>query len=345
MKTILLSLSIILCLLTGCSSQQKDTPSKEPLQIIFETDMGNDIDDALALDMIYKYMEEDRADMLAVMTNRDSKYSAEFIDIMATWYGFGQIPIGIVRNGANAETGKIKYDQAVCELSENGQPMFSRTLNDYESLLDAHILYRKILAEQPDTSVVVISVGFSTNIARLLETTADEYSPLSGKDLVAKKVKLLSVMGGSIKENLRKEYNIVKDIPSARKVYAEWPSPIVTSPFEVGAKIKYPATSIENDFNWGIRHPMVEAYKAYDEMPYDRPTWDLTSVLYVTEPDSAFWDVSPPGTIRIQEDGVSLFNADPQGKHTYFTVNDQQAQSIKEYFIRLISQKPGNVLF
>lgn len=152
---------------------------------------------------------------------------------------------------------------------------------------------------------------------------------------------MLSVMAGSFKENPRKEYNVVKDIPAAQKVYAEWPTPIVTSPFEVGAKIKYPGASIENDFNWNITHPMVEAYKAYDDMPYDRPTWDLTSVLCIAEPDSVFMDISPKGTITIEDDGISSFREDPNGQHTYFSVDKQQAENIKSYFIRLITQKPG----
>lgn len=338
-----LSFFILLLLLSACSTKESsNTPRTEPVNIIFETDMGNDIDDALALDMIYKSMDADKVSLLAIMTNRDSPYSAEFLDIMATWYGYADIPIGIVKNGANAENGKIKYDQAVCELRDWDRPLFSRTLQDHTSLPQAHLLYRKVLSQQPDKSVVVISVGFSTNLARLLDTLPDEYSPLTGKELVARKVKLLSVMGGSIKENPRREYNIVKDIPSAQKVYAEWPSPIVTSPFEVGAKIKYPASSIENDFQWTNLHPMVEAYKAYDTMPYDRPTWDLTSVLYIIEPDSSFMDLSPRGKIRIEDDGVSTFTADSIGLHTYLSVNNQQAIDIKNYFIRLISQQPSN---
>ena len=41
-------------LLSSCSSE----PKAEPLYVIFETDIGNDIDDALALDMLYKYQDQ-----------------------------------------------------------------------------------------------------------------------------------------------------------------------------------------------------------------------------------------------------------------------------------------------
>ena len=38
----------------------------------------------------------------------------------------------------------------------------------------------------------------------------------------------------------------------------------------------FPAVSIERDFGWTTNHPVVDAYRAYMKMPYDRPTWDLT---------------------------------------------------------------------
>ena len=43
----------------------------------------------------------------------------------------------------------------------------------------------------------LIQVGFSTNLARLIESAPDRYSDLSGMDLVKKKVRLLTVMAGN----------------------------------------------------------------------------------------------------------------------------------------------------
>src|SRR5690554_1064831 len=80
--------------------------------------------------------------------------------------------------------------------NESGEPLFPRSLNNYTGLPEAHILYREVLAQQPDNSVTIVSVGFSTNLARLLDTPPDDFSPLTGKELVAKKVKLLCTMAG-----------------------------------------------------------------------------------------------------------------------------------------------------
>lgn len=340
-KNILAALCAPLLLAFGCSTTEQ--ADNHPQRVILETDMGNDVDDALALDMVYKYHEAEKIDLLAIMSNKNGEPSAKLIDIMNTWYGHPAIPIGIVRDGSDCEQDAKNYAQAVCELkTPNSEPMFATSLSDYTSLPDAHILYRKILAQQPDSSVVIISIGFSTNLARLLNTPPDEYSPLTGKELIAKKVKMFSLMAGCFTEQRFPEYNVVKDIKAAQQLFAESPVPIVTSPFEVGVSICYPATSIENDFAWAGNHPMVEAYKAYLPMPYDRPTWDLTSVLYVAEKDSTYMGESPSGTITIDSLGRSYFEPDANGLHKFLTVTEQQAEAIKKHFVELISSKPKN---
>ena len=335
MKRLFFILLIVpLVLISGCSDKHQD----DRLKVIFETDIGNDVDDALALDMLYKYVEWGQVDLLAVMINKDAPAPAEYMDIMNTWYGHTDIPVGIVRDGSDDPWGQ--YAQKVVDLkNEDGTPMFARSRKSYDDLPDAHMLYRQILAKQPDASVVIATVGFSTNLARLLDTPADEYSPLTGKELVAKKVKLLSAMAGNISELEHHEYNVVKDLPAAVKVFAEWPTEIVVSPFEVGRAIKYPGESIENDFTWAPKHPMVEAYKAYLPMPYDRPTWDLTSVLYAVEGDSWF-TMSEPGRIEITSEGSSVFTPCPDGNVRYMKVDDAQCAAILGRFKEVITSQP-----
>ena len=69
------------------------------------------------------------------------------------------------------------------------------------------------------------------------------------------------------------------------KLFHDWPTPIVVSGFEVGMALPFPAASIEHDFAYVPDHPVAEAYRSYMKMPYDRPTWDLTAVLYAVRPD------------------------------------------------------------
>lgn len=308
--------------------------------LIFETDMGNDVDDALAIDMLYKYAHEKRIRLLAVMLNKEGEFPPQYIDLLNTWYGCRRIPIGLSSNSRGSIVAGTNYTQTVCQSTdESGRPLYKRSIKDYGKLLPATRLYRKLLAKAKDGSVTIVSVGFSTNLALLLETGADEFSPLTGRELVAKKVSRLVTMAGHIENPDYKEYNVVNDIPACQKVYREWPTPIYISPFELGLQIKYPARSIENDFGWTQHHPIVDSYKAYLPKIEDRPTWDLTAVLYAVDPQD-FFTVSPPGRITVTDQGCTHYQSQADGQHYYLSVSPDQARRILDYFIAKITKKP-----
>ncbi|MGP1477517.1 MAG: nucleoside hydrolase [Phocaeicola sp.] len=341
-------ISLVICcmltvLFTACGSKKQNQerigqmvePKDAATLVIFDTDMGNDVDDALALDMLYKYQDAGKIKILAIMTNKCEDGSAKFLDIMNTWYDYPDIPIGVCRNGADCSKGP-NYALSVCMMN-----LFPTTIKDYNALPDAEKLYRQILSAQPDGSVVIISTGFSTNLARLLDTQADEYSKLTGKELLAQKVKYMSLMAGAFKMAEHTEYNIIMDIPAAKKLFAESPVRIITSPFEVGLAIEYPGASIENDFTWAPQHPMIEAYKAYMKMPYNRPTWDLTAVLEVLEPNK-FMTLSEEGKITVADDGITTFTPQKGGNQYYLMTNDEQNKQILDFFLKIIPSKPKN---
>jgi len=93
--------------------------------------------------------------------------------------------------------------------------------------MDAVKLYRKILSSQPDKSVTIVSVGFFTNLAGLLNSMSDEYSKLSGMALVKKKVKRLVSMAARIDKDGKSgyEFNVMVDAAASQKVFADWPTP------------------------------------------------------------------------------------------------------------------------
>jgi inosine-uridine nucleoside N-ribohydrolase len=315
----------------------------KPIPVIFETDMGNDIDDALALDMLYKYMDQGKVNILAICSNNDDKYGTGYIDIMNKWYGYPDIPVGRVVNGFTAKHNRTKNFAEVIynARKKDGSLMFARTVKDIGEIPDAVELYRKILSGQEDHSVTIISVGFSTNLGRLLDSPGDQYSSLKGKELVAKKVKQLSIMAGSFSTKRHREFNVINDILNAKKVFEEWPGTIIATPFEIGLQVKYPAESIINDFNWADYHPMKEAYKAYRKMPYDRYTWDLIAVKYAVDRKEEYFTVSEKGKISVDDQGHTTFEIMNGGKHTYLTATTAQAEKIKDYFIDLITLKPA----
>jgi inosine-uridine nucleoside N-ribohydrolase len=245
-----------------------------PAPLIFDTDMGNDVDDAVALAMIHALESRGEARLLAVTITKDNRWAAPFIDAMNTFYGRGEIPIGMVRNGKTPEDSNM-----IRVPSERKRPdgafVYPHDLLDGRQAPEAVGLLRKVLAREKDGAVAIVQVGFSTNLARLLDSKPDDTSPLAGRDLVKRKVRLLSIMGGAFPEG-KPEYNIQTDIPSAKKLFGEWPTPIVASGYEIGDKILYPPASILKDYGYVPDHPLADAYREYAKMPYDRPMGDTS---------------------------------------------------------------------
>ena len=56
---------------------------------------------------------------------------------MNTWYGYPQIPIGIIHNGAECENDATNYAKYVSLMqNENEEQVFKRSLKNYGQLPD-----------------------------------------------------------------------------------------------------------------------------------------------------------------------------------------------------------------
>ncbi len=316
-----------------------DEPVARPVKMIFDTDMGNDIDDALALGVIHALQSRGECELLAVTLSKDNDFAGPFVDLVNTFYGRGNIPIGVVRNGKTPEDSR--YLTEPVKALDNGQQRYPHDLRSGKDAPEAVGLLRKILAEQPDGSVALVVVGFSTNATRLLDSPADKFSPLTGKELITRKVRVLSMMAGMFSQaNRVKEYNVFIDSPAAAKIFSEWPTPLVASGFEIGQAIKFPAFNIERDFAYVKHHPLKQAYELYQKMPYDRETWDLTSVLYAVRPNHGYFGLSSVGQIRVDAQDVTQFDSVESGRQRYLTVTPEQIARVREALIQLASQPP-----
>ncbi len=327
---------LLICLSLGNFS----TSVAQRNNIIFDTDMGNDVDDVMALDLLLKYHEAGKINLLAIMGNRQAESCCAFIDMYNTWFGFPNIPIGQVINGSNPTPEEKSYATKTLNMKVNGRPMFRMTNKDQKAYPNAVDLYRKILSKARNKSIVIVSVGFSSNLSRLMETTGDEYSPLSGMELLKKKVSYISVMAANFLPNAKPEYNVRNDVHAARKLFTKSPVPLAFGTFDLGKKILYPAASVQNDFNWTNNHPFVKAYESYMKMPYDRPTWDPISALYALEPNMGFFSLSEKGSVTVDDKGGTTFTPNENGNCRYLITTPEQNEKIKKYLVKCISRKP-----
>ena len=85
----------------------------QPKKIIYETDMCADVDDAGGLAILHALANKGEAEILAVCFNEVHPYGAPAIDAMNTWYGRGDIPIGIYKGHLDNPHGS-GYLEYVC---------------------------------------------------------------------------------------------------------------------------------------------------------------------------------------------------------------------------------------
>jgi len=318
------------------------TQLKLPVSIIFDTDMGNDIDDALALAMLHALQSRGECRLLGVIVSKDNPFAPAYADVVNTFYRRGRIPIGVVRDGVTPDD--RTFIRPIVTARDGAAPRYPRTAASHDDYHDAVTLLRRLLARAADRGITVVMVGFSTNMARLLDTPADDLSELDGRELFARKVERVVMMAGEFSPAVladpssKLEYNVVNDTASAQRFIAACPAPIVFTGLEVGRRILYPAASIDRDFAWCDHHPVAEAYKLYLPMPYDRPTWDLTAVLYAARPDHGYFGVSQPGTARVGDDGSLHFTPDAAGRCRYLTADDAQCARVARAQVRLVTQ-------
>ncbi|MDA1229962.1 MAG: nucleoside hydrolase [Planctomycetota bacterium] len=311
--------------------------------LIFDTDIGNDCDDVLAMGVIHSLQSRGHCRLIAVTITKDHEQCASFTDAVNTFYGRGDIPIGVCNSGITPQQSRFT---GLAAVKDGGKDRYPHDLRSGKDAPHAVEVLRKALVAESDGSVVIAQVGFSPNLANLLHSPGDAISPKTGRELVTKKVKLLSVMAGAFApingaEHL--EYNVVEDIASAKTLAAEWPTSIVYSGFEIGLAVPYPAVSIEQDYNYAVFHPLQEAYVLYEPPPHNRPTWDLTSVLYAVFPDRDYFGLSPAGTVTVNDRGATAHLVSDNGLHQYLTLTHDQQIRVTEALVQLSSEPPHSV--
>lgn len=300
----LLILSLLLCHLTLA----------QPVKIIFDTDMDSDVDDVGALAMLHGFANLGEAEILAVTVSSLNPWSPGAADVINTYYGRPDIPIGAVQRFGVYHTSK--YARPLCED-------FKHDAKLGEDMPEATMLYRKILSSQPDTSVVVVTVGDLTNLSRLLETGADEFSDLKGADLVKKKVKRLVCMGGRYPadQDPRPWGNFKPDPRSTQHVAAAWPTRIY---FTGGGAFADSVPTGEIFFNERYQHtPMAHAYKLFLESW--KRNWhhsaDIIAVYVAVRGYQPYFRLQEHGYNHIFENGTNEWRAAPDDER-HFLVSE-----------------------
>ncbi|TDZ39625.1 Pyrimidine-specific ribonucleoside hydrolase RihA [Colletotrichum spinosum] len=241
--------------------------------VIIDTDIFSDCDDTGALLLA---ATSPNINLLAVNINYPSTYSVTATSAILAHYNQSGVPIGTRRPLTNESF----FDTFAYDLGEYASKIsyhFSGgtlPFGQAEDAWDAVSLYRKILAEA-DEPVTIASIGFLENLSGLLNSTADQYSNLTGRQLVSDKVSELVVMGGGYPNG--REFNFFGDNPlSTAHVVNSWEGRVVYCGTEVGGTV-YSGAQLVLDAP--PTDPVRQAYIYYN-FYRPRESWDPLTVMY-----------------------------------------------------------------
>jgi hypothetical protein len=247
---------------------------KKPVKIVFETDMCTSVDDVGALAMIHGLQNRGETELLAVCLNATGDPDgAAAIDAINTWYERGDIPVGIWK-GPFPDPDTSKYMHVLT--------LFPHNL-DSKSAPAALEVYRKVLTNQPDKSVTIISTGHLQNLDELLKKEAD---------LVSSKVKELVIMGAY--QNDPEHFVLHDTEKAAQNVIKNWPTPLVFH--LLGASIMTGSGLKDTPVNNPVR--MAYYLQLGPRFP-DTASWDQMTVLYGVRGTAGYFKKISTGTGKL----------------------------------------------
>jgi len=312
MSPIMLALALAVA---GASASAEPVP-----RIILDVDMAEDVDDVGALATLHALADRGECEILGVLVCSKNEWVAPCADAINTWYGRPGLPIGYQRAHTFGYRNTVNPDRETpSKYAEPVARAFPHDLQKGGDAPDAALLARKLLAAQPDGSVTIVSVGFLSNLAALLDSRPDGASPLDGEALVKLKVKQWVCMGGIFPSGRfpdgQGEYNFMYDTAASVRAVNDWPTPVVFSGFAIGAAIKVGSRLRETP----EANPVRACYRHYNGLT-DREAWDLTAVLYAVRGARDYWKLSEPGVCVMHARVPHGFNEwfpSATGRHRY----------------------------
>ena len=304
-----LTFLIVLGFLTVRHFASIEPAAIEPVKIIFDSDMGPDYDDVGALTTLHAFANNGEAEILATIASNRYELVAPSLNVINTYFGRPNIPVGSPKtHGVN-----IGCDQ---HWTDSLMVNYPHEIKSNDQAQDAVALYRKILVSQPDTSVVIVTVGFLTNLNDLLLSKSDAISPLGGKELITKKVKHWVAMAGKFPEG--SEFNVQQDSTSSKYVFENWPTKVVLSGFEIGDKVLTGKKLINSNIESPAKKVFKIAMNFSKEDKNGRQSWDQTAVLTAVK-GSAIAFNTVRGKMIAEPSGYNRWINDQNGPHSYLT--------------------------
>ncbi len=289
-------------------------------RIIYDDDCSNDVDCVATLPILYQLADRGEVRILAMVADSANPLSAPVLKLFAKYGGHAETPIGANLTDSPA-TALCAKNQ--CNWSKWTEGLVKRfdPGDTREHYPDCVAVYRKALADQPEHSVDIVETGFATCLVRLLASPPDGISKLSGAELLKRKVKLLSVMGGRYPAGT--EWNFASDAPDFHSLFSQWTRengfpPVYLNGFANGLHVLAGAPANASP----MTNPTLYAMQL--DGTAQRPMWDMLSALFAARglayEGTTYFTASKPGTVAVDADtGADMWSDSNDSGHYVLT--------------------------
>ena len=341
-------LIIILFLFYSCKSYSEKNTDKEPVKVIFDTDMGSDCDDVGALALLHQYADMGKAEIIGcIFSSGKVPYGAGIVDAINVYYNRPEIPVGA---NYNDEVGD-PVDKMTAEKLAKDTAAFHHTIIHNKDTEEQTRLNRKLLAEQEDNSITYITVGHTKGLYDLLKSKPDNISSLTGAELIRRKVKRWVALGalGSKNEDrhFTKDWNFFFNgtAPYTKYLVENFPVPVflIDAGHNVmtGKSLKQtPSGNIVRtayrDWLWHTQQKLLDD---------QRPSWDLVAVFYAVEGLGDYLINEGQGWLEFDaEKGCRWHEESKNGvNQTYISQIEGTDQAFAEYLNEMIARSPKSL--
>ncbi|MHC1769946.1 MAG: hypothetical protein AB9869_37630 [Verrucomicrobiia bacterium] len=272
-----------------CLAQGTQAVTNRPV-VIFDTDMGSDVDDAGALAVLHRLADLDEVEIAGIIfSSGRNRFGVGVCAAINTWYGRGDLPLGQYQLEDVGDPNN-SYSRQVAMATN----LYHHKIVDQAP--DAVGVYKTVLRSARDGSVTILTVGHPHALVWLMRDAG-------GAALVRKKVLRWVAMGGT-PEKPGRDWNLGENGVSAYmgELLSVWPTDVFFSP--VGETVitgnrKLPASPVNN--------PVRESYRLWNNaLEKGRSSWDQVAVLYAVRP--GLFDVQR-GTLRHVEGTTVVWDA------------------------------------
>ena len=178
--------------------QSPQTPAKPPLAVLFDSSLDGDIDQVLALAMLFGLEGRRQIRVAALSTSRFNLRIARFIELVSRFYagdkpgalvGRNPPPIGMSTAGTPSDTVPSMLDAALLKAGADGKQVYVRTLPTLNDTADPVAVIRNALSAQVDRNAAIVLAGRPTNLVAL--TALPE-----AREWAARKASVLAIAAG-----------------------------------------------------------------------------------------------------------------------------------------------------